>query len=58
MKFLFKGVLNVTDMILIVLDAFDCDIKKSKITKIIKKFSKDKNKEIIIVLNKCDMFDN
>lgn len=41
LKFLFKGIMQVTDLIVIVLDAFDCDFRKNKIAKIIKQnFSK------------------
>ena len=39
-KLLVKGLLKVADLVIIVLDALDCDLRKSKLGKLIKKSTK------------------
>ena len=53
LKFLFKGLLDVADLVVVCLDAIDCDFRSNAIGRVLKK----NKKEFLIVLNKCDMFD-
>lgn len=54
LKFLLKGVLASVDLIICAIDAFDCNIKDTKLSKVI---SQNKDKDFLFVVAKSDMLE-
>lgn len=54
-KTLFKGILSNSDLVVCVVDAFDCDIQNTKLSKIIRKYNE---KDFLFVIGKADMLEN